>query len=61
MSERVKNPVFVESGRRGMRARWGEQRHLRLTDLDPATRRAILAIVAAARDSEARRDDEAAP
>ena len=35
----------AERGRRGMRARWGEPRHVRLTDLDPALRRVILALV----------------
>lgn len=42
-----KNPAAVELGRRGARRRWGEPRHLKLADLDPATRTAILALVEA--------------
>ena len=45
-----KNPVYVEAGRRGARARWGEPRVLRLDELTPAQRRVVLALVDAARD-----------
>ncbi len=46
-----KNPVFVESGRRGGRKRWGEQRVLRLDSLTTEQRRLVLALVDAARTS----------
>ena len=52
MSE-TKNPVFVESGRRGARKRWGDPRVLRLDQLDPDERRLIQAILAAKRNADA--------
>jgi hypothetical protein len=42
-----KNPVFVESGRRAARKRWGEQRILRLDELRPEARRLVMALVEA--------------
>jgi hypothetical protein len=41
----VKNPVFVESGRRGMRARWGPPRLCRLDSLTGPQRDLIIALV----------------
>lgn len=48
-----KNSVFVESGRRGARKRWGEPRVARLDDLTPEQRRLVLALLDAARSDEA--------
>ena len=45
----VKNPVFVESGRRGARVRWGPPRHARLDHLTPEQRALVLALIEAAR------------
>lgn len=45
----AKNPVFVESGRRGARKRWGAQRVVRLDDLTPEQRRLVSALIDAAR------------
>lgn len=39
--------VFVESGRRGARKRWGPQRVVRLDELDPAVANVIRALLAA--------------
>ena len=52
VSDSRKDPRKVAAGRAGMRARWGEPRRLRLDSLDPITRRAILAIVAAAAENK---------
>lgn len=41
-----KNPTLVEAGRRGARKRWGEQRVVRLDELDPDTARLIRALLA---------------
>lgn len=47
---RAREPISrQESGRRGAQKRWGEPRNVRLTDLQPATRKAILALVEADR------------
>ena len=46
-----KKPVFVESGRRGARRRWGEPRILRLDSLTPEQRRVVLALINAAAPS----------
>ena len=48
-----KNPVFVESGRRGARKRWGPPRVLRLDELDNDERRLIEALLAAKRNADA--------
>jgi hypothetical protein len=45
----TKNPVFVESGRRGARQRWGEPRVLRLDELTAEQRHLVLALVEAAK------------
>jgi hypothetical protein len=45
--QRQKNPVFVESGRRAARARWGERRHLRLDKLTPMAAAIVRALIAA--------------
>lgn len=48
VSDAVKTPMpRAERGRLGARARWGQQRTVRLTDLDPRVQAAILALVAA--------------
>jgi hypothetical protein len=47
-----KNPIYVESGRRGARKRWGGQRILRLDELTPDQRRLVLALVEAAKADE---------
>lgn len=57
-SPRPKNPALVESGRRAARKRWGEPRILRLSDLTPAQRRAILTYLEVARSEPA--DEQAA-
>ena len=62
MSTGSKNPVFVESGLRGARARWGdhEPKTVRLTALDPHVREVVLTLIRA--DEAARRvDEKAAP
>lgn len=59
----TKNPVFVESGRRGARSRWGPERVARLDSLDPRVREAVLALIRAdeaARNAEKAADDAAA-
>jgi len=43
----TKDPVKVMAGLQGARRRWGEPRVLRLTDLDPRIREAVLALVRA--------------
>ena len=43
------NPVFVESGRRGARQRWGPPRIARLDELTADQRRLVLALIAAVR------------
>ena len=48
-----KNPVLSDAGRRGARRRWGEQRVLRLDDLEAPYRRAVLALIAAAEAAKA--------
>jgi len=48
----AKDPRFVESGRRGARRRWGEQRIARLDELRPEARRLVLALIAAAKSEE---------
>ena len=48
MSGQTKNPVFVESGRRGARKRWGEPVTVRLDQLSAPQRRLVLALVEAA-------------
>ena len=40
-----KNPVFVESGRRGARKRWGEPRTVKLDDLSPEQRRLVFLLL----------------
>jgi hypothetical protein len=40
-----------EAGRKGMRARWGPQRVLRLDQLDPVTRDIVTAIVEARKNA----------
>jgi hypothetical protein len=50
---RDKNPVFVESGRRGARKRWGEPRVVRLGELPEAERRIILSLVEGVRRAQA--------
>jgi hypothetical protein len=42
-----KNPIFVESGLRGARQRWGEQRTVRLDQLEPSVAVAVRALIAA--------------
>jgi hypothetical protein len=39
------NPVFVESGRVGARRRWGPTRVVRLDDLNPDERNAVVTLV----------------
>lgn len=46
------NPVFVESGRRGARLRWGPPRVVRLDELTPEMRAVVLALIAAARSAK---------
>lgn len=54
----AKNPVFVESGRRGARRRWGDTpRVVRLHELTNSQKRLVLALIDAAR-REAERDVE---
>jgi hypothetical protein len=43
----TKNPIFVESGLRGARQRWGEQRTVRLDQLEPSVAVAVRALIAA--------------
>lgn len=43
----VKDPNKVKAGKAGSASRWGPQRIVRLTDLDPVTAGIIRAIVAA--------------
>jgi hypothetical protein len=45
----IRNRVFVESGRRGARARWGPERIVRLDELDERIRAAVVALVQADR------------
>lgn len=52
-----KDPRRVAVGALGARARWGERRHVKLTDLSPAVAAAVRALIAA--DAAARK--EAAP
>ena len=42
-----KDPRFVESGRRGARLRWGGRRLVRLSELHPHVRAAVVALVEA--------------
>lgn len=42
-----KNPIFVESGLRGARQRWGEQRTVRLDQLEPPVAAAVRALISA--------------
>jgi hypothetical protein len=51
---KVKDPAKVRAGTAGMLARWGPRRIVRLDDLDPAVRQAVLTLVEAA----AKRPDE---
>lgn len=44
-----KNPIFVDSGRRGARKRWGTPRIARLDELTPEQRRLVLALIEAAK------------
>ncbi len=39
------NPVFVESGRRGARSRWGPPRTVRLDSLTIAQRAVVMALI----------------
>jgi hypothetical protein len=39
------DPVFVESGRRGARVRWGPPRVVRLDDLTPAQRTLVQTLI----------------
>lgn len=48
--------VFVEAGRRGARARWGERRIIDIRDLDPDHRRLVSAFVDMARATAARKE-----
>jgi hypothetical protein len=41
----IKDPVFVEAGRRGAATRWGPPRRARLDDLSPAQRGLVLALI----------------
>lgn len=49
-----KRAVFVESGKRGARVRWGEPRVVRLDDLSAPQRRIIVALLAAVRAEQER-------
>ena len=40
-----KDPLFVESGRAGARRRWGPVRTVRLDDLNPDERNAVVTLV----------------
>lgn len=51
-------PVFVDSGRRGARKRWGPPRTARLDELDPVTRRIVVLIIEADRHA---REEAAEP
>ena len=55
-----KNPVYVESGRRGARKRWGEPRTARLDALDPRVREAVLALIRADEAARAAEPEKAA-
>lgn len=50
--------TFAEAGRRGARKRWGEPRHVKLNELQPAIRAAVVALIEA--DLQARAAAEAA-
>jgi hypothetical protein len=47
------NPVFVESGRRGARRRWGPQRIVRLDELTADQRAIVQAVIDAVRSVKA--------
>lgn len=49
----AKNPKKVEAGRKGAEARWGVPRTVRLDELTPAQRRLVLALIEAAKESNA--------
>lgn len=53
----VKNPKMVAAGRLNARARWGDQRVVRLDELTPESRRLVLALIEAAKNGRA--DDAA--
>lgn len=57
----AKNPVFVESGRRGARKRWNGHAPVypRLDDLTLEQRRLVVALIAAARNEKAATSVEA--
>jgi hypothetical protein len=55
---REKDPRLAEAGRKGMRARWGPQRVLRLDELDPAVRAAVQALIGADQAAKAARGAE---
>jgi hypothetical protein len=44
---RPKHPGRVAGGRMGARRRWGDPRHVALTELQPAIRAAVLALIQA--------------
>lgn len=47
---------YVEAGRRGARARWGEKRRINLSDLTDDQRRVVLGIIEAQRIANRARD-----
>lgn len=53
-----KNPKKVAAGRKGAVARWGEARVVRLDDLTDAQRRLVLALIEAARESNAKESSD---
>ena len=60
-SERKKNPKAVAAGKAAMRARWGPQRHVDLTTLDPATAAVIRAILRAEENTTAAAGESEVP
>ena len=61
VDSRVKQPVFVESGRRGARKRWNGQRIARLDELDPAVRDAVITLIEAAKTRRVDRPSSPTP
>jgi hypothetical protein len=55
----TKHPGKVRAGQIGSRRRWGPQRILRLDQLQPIVREAVLALIAAHEAAEKARSDDA--
>lgn len=58
VTDDAKNPKKQAAGKKGADARWGEPRVVRLDDLTPAQRRLVVALVEAAREANAKSEDQ---